>query len=715
MVWPVVSNRKKITRVVAWTFIACLNLFIIYNRVRDGIPMGEDSSSHLYKILYAYKNYKENGSIPAWSDLWYGGHPFLLFYPPLSYWLVLGLALLGLNPVAAYKLLDALFYIAAPIAVYFLAKEANLGENERLATSLLYALTPIVMENYLLFDRFPTTVSIPIFCAFLIYLSRALREEKIGNISVLTTLSAAIVLVHHLSAYCAILIAATFILSHFLHRRNAKRIAKIASFTSVGCVLLSSFWLIPFLSSTKYQEANPFVNFNLLYNYTELMRFGYVVFLLGAIQFFSAILQIRRIFFSQPKKHFRNIGRKLVILFTFGALSGTYGTLSENMFFTFTGQICVATSLGALLVILISTKKEGNERGNYFTQATAIWFVVFLWLGLGQHALLIQALPFWKKLDSMRFLLYASIPQAILASQYLTKLIQKGTAIPRTSTPKSKSRELTVFLICAAALTSTVLGGFSANLNNMTPNTNIPPEIIEYFYESPVNARILPIACPKWIHILPTYAWKPIIDGWFPQSKILKPLLPIKDYRINDLMEYSPEERNRIWQGLISDHTRLGINWVMIGDEDLRFLVEGNPEFRLVFTIDSIAVYEATDPVYLFEACPQNAISNMTITQPRPDEIYISIKNIEETTKLTIKQAYMPYWEDASNSGISVEEDEDGYILLLIPPTTNKEVKIRFSYMKETTLYLISAATMLVISLLIIKDFRKKRKEKAQP
>jgi len=337
-----------------------------------------------------------------------------------------------------------------------------------------------------------------------------------------------------------------------------------------------------------------------------------------------------------------------------------------------------------------------------------------LWLGLGQHALLIQALPFWKKLDSMRFLLYASIPQAILASQYLTRLIRKGIAIPRTSTIKFRSRELTVFLICAAALTSTVLGGFSTNLNNLTPNTDIPPEIIEYFYESPVNARILPIACPKWIHILPTYAWKPIIDGWFPQGKILKPLLPIKDYRINDLMEYPKEERNRIWQGLISNHTRLGINWVMIGDESLQFFVEGNPEFRLVFTIDSIAIYEATDPVHLIEAYPQSAISNMTITQPRPDEIDISIRNIEETTKLTIKQAYMPYWEDSSNSGISVEEDEDGYILLIIPPTANKEVKIKFSYMKEATLYLISAATMLVISLLIINDLRKKRKEKAQ-
>ena len=707
-------NRKKLTQSAVWAFIACLNLLIVYNRVTDGIPMGEDSSSHLYKILYAYKNYRENGSIPAWSDLWYGGHPFLLFYPPLSYWLVLALTLLGLDPVAVYKLLNALSYIAAPLVVYFLAKEADLGENERLAASLLYALTPIVVENYLFFDRFPTTVSIPIVCVFLIYLTRSLREEKTGDLPVLTTLSAAIILVHHLSAYCALLIAAIFILSHYLHRRNAMRIAKIASFTSIGCILLSSFWLVPFLSSTKYQEANPFVNFNLLYNYTELMRFGYIVFLLGTIQFFLAILQIRRVFFSRPKNKSRNIGRKLVILFTLGALSGTYGTVSENVFFTVAGQICVATSLGTLLIILISTKNKGGEKENYFTHAATIWFVVFLWLGLGQHALLIQALPFWKKLDSMRFLLYASIPQAILAGKYLTRLIQRGIAIPRTSILKTRSRELTAILLCAAAFTSAVFGGLSANLNNLTPNTDIPPEIIEYFEDSPVNARILPIECPKWIHILPTYTWKPIIDGWFPQGKILKPLLSIKDYRINDLMDYPPEERNRIWQGLIRNHTKLGINWIMIGDESLRFLVEGDPEFRLAFTTDSIAIYEATDPVYLIEVYPHKAISNMTITQPQPDEIHISIGTIEEPTKLTIKQAYMPYWEAASNSGISVEieEDEDGYILLLIPSTANTEVKIKFSYTKGTTLHLVSVATMLVISLLIIKDLRKKRKDK---
>ncbi len=704
-------DRKKMMQGIAWAFIACLNLLMIYYRVRDGIPMGEDSSSHLYKILYAYNNYKENGTIPAWSDLWYGGHPFLLFYPPLSYWLVVALALLGLDPLGAYKLLDALSFIVAPIAVYFLAKEANLTENERLTTSLLYALTPIVAENYLFFDRFPTTPSIPIVCIFLVYLSRTLTEGRLKDLSILTMLSAMIMLVHHLSAYCAIIIVATFFLSYYSYRRNAVLIAKIVSFTSLGCILLSSFWLVPFLQSTEYQVTNPFVNFNLFYNYTELLRFGYVVFLLGAIQFFLAILQIRRTFFSQTK--LRNIGTKLVVLFSLGALLGTYGTISENTFFTTAGQICVAVSLATLLIILISTRISGSGTKDYFTHATAIWFVVFLWLGLGQHALLIQALPFWDKLDSLRFLLYASIPQAILAGKYLTGLLKGKKATIGISVLKTKSRTLTVFLLTTVILASTVLGAVSASLNNLTPNTEIPPEMIKYFKESTVNARILPIECPRWIYILPTYTQKPIIDGWSPQDKILKPLLPIKDYRINDLMDYPEGERIQIWQNLISNHTRLGINWIMIGNERLRFLVDENPEFRLALKIDSIAIYEAKESVSLIETYPHNAISNMTITQPQPDEMRINITSLEEPTTITIKQAYMPYWEAHANNGVNIEvkENDDGYILLIIPATANTEVNIRFSYSEENILYIVSATATLAFSLLIIKDLRKKRRQ----
>ena len=703
------ASDKGLTRGMLWASILCLNALSAYYRLMDGIPMGEDSSSHLYKVLYAYENYRECGAIPAWSDLWYGGHPFLLFYPPLSYWLTLALALLGTGPILAYKLLDAAFYIVTPIAVYLLAREVNLGRDEGLVASLLYSLTPIVMENYLFFDRFPTVMSIPIVCTFLVYLSRSLKGGRTRDVCILTLLSAMILLTHHLSAYCAAIAAAIFTLSHYLHRRDAMRMAKPALFAPLGSLLISSFWLFPFLSSMGYQEANPFINFNLLYNYTELLRLGYLVLLLGAAQFFLAIMRIREAFFSRPKGMLGAIGRGLAVLFVLGASSGTYGTISGSEPLTIAGQACVAISLGILLIILISAEIRGT--GSYLTRAIAIWFMSFLWLGLGKHAFLVQALPFWEKLDSMRFLLYASIPQAILAGEYVTGLIRRGIDVPRM-TKRAISIKLTATILCAAITTSLILGGVSANLNNLTPNTDIPPEIVEYFKENPVEARILPIGCPKWVYLLPTYTKKPIIDGWFPQGKVLKPLLMIRDYRINDLMDYPPEERDRIWQDLIRKHARLGINWIMIGKEEFRHLVEGNADFKLALKIGPIEVYEATRQVSLIEARPPDAIDNIKVTRLRADEILIDISGLESETELTIKQAYMPYWKVSSSDGLSVEvkEDEYGYLTLLIPPTSNAEVKMRFSYVDGVWLYLLSAAAALVISLLIIRDLWKERK-----
>ncbi|KON26462.1 hypothetical protein AC481_07130, partial [miscellaneous Crenarchaeota group archaeon SMTZ-80] len=98
-----------------------INLIIISPRFIDGLPLGIDSTSHLCKILFMYKSFYNFGHIPNWNPDWYCGTPFLLLYPPLSYFMVFFLSLITQNPILSYKIIDAFFYLIASFSLYFLA------------------------------------------------------------------------------------------------------------------------------------------------------------------------------------------------------------------------------------------------------------------------------------------------------------------------------------------------------------------------------------------------------------------------------------------------------------------------------------------------------------------------------------------------------------------------------------------------------------------
>ena len=100
-----------------------------------------------------------------------------------------------------------------------------------------------------------------------------------------------------------------------------------------------------------------------------------------------------------------------------------------------------------------------------------------------------------------------------------------------------------------------------------TANAEIPPEIINYFRNDASQGRILGINVPFWIYVLPSYVNKTIIDGWYPQTKLVTPLVNVNDYRLDDL-ETEPSQAARFsdWRKLISQAQLFDVTWIMIGD-----------------------------------------------------------------------------------------------------------------------------------------------------
>jgi len=208
-------------------------------------------------------------------------------------------------------------------------------------------------------------------------------------------------------------------------------------------------------------------------------------------------------------------------------------------------------------------------------------------------------------------------------------------------------------------------------------NAEITQVIIDYFRNDPSSGRILGINVPFWIYVLPNYVGKPILDGWYPQTKLLTPLVNINDYRLDDL-ETAPNLASRlaIWKGLIARADLLDITWVIVGGKSLADQLMIGGRF-----VEQLSVQYPTSrgfiDLILFKIArvPSFAVTNFSdlgvrnVSQPNPDEIVLTLSGSAKPSKVVVKEAYFPTWQASDgDQWIQVErENSTGYILLTIP------------------------------------------------
>ncbi len=227
-----------------------ISLLVAYPRLTEGLPIGVDSESHLFKVFYLYKTYTTYGYLPSWCSDWYGGTPFLVFYPPLAYLMTFAVALLNADPLLAYKLVETFFYAVAPLAVYLLARELELDKIQSMFAGLIFTITPVAIENFTFYDRFATVISVPFLCLFLIVFMRSLKSRRLAPLVLSSFLLTVLILIHHLSAYYLGIIALFMAITQYMRTRDAKGIALRMALIVAASLLLSSFWLYPFVSAT---------------------------------------------------------------------------------------------------------------------------------------------------------------------------------------------------------------------------------------------------------------------------------------------------------------------------------------------------------------------------------------------------------------------------------------------------------------------------------
>ena len=706
------EGSDRISKMAGILFVAsfAFNLVIVSVRFLDGLPLGVDSTSHLFRVMLMTKSYQENGYFPQWNPYWYGGTTFSLLYPPLAFYIALAPSLLGLGPVLAYKLTDAVFFLIGPIAVCYLGRQFRLDKTESILAASFFSFSPSVVENYLFYDRFPSTVSLPVVCLFLVVLSRIMqsdqRQLKWNSVIMSGALFGIIILLHHLSALCAALLGLLLVFSEDL---GGKRLTSFVQRTvlffivlSIG-VALSSFWSVPFLEASGRFLSNPFYNRNVEFPFVRLSYFSInvVTYEFGLANFLLSIFCI----WAYPID-LRSRRSFVPAVFGMMVIGMTAFELGEKLLavpIRIFGQIVVILSL-AYLTWRVMRRCIGASTHHPLPCFLLAWFAVFFWLSLGNSALPFVALSpfsrFWKTLDVHRFWLYLTVSMSILSAIGLRKLLQIGVNIPRM-----KPRMVGSLLVGIALASGCVKVAYTMthDVSEFLPypllNSTPPKELVDYFRSDSTYARILALRCPLWIYVLPYYTDKPLVDGWYPQEKLLKRILEIDDYRILDLESAGPVDptdspnRTKIWKNLISDSRMLAIKWVIVGsvsDETKAELFEGTDfklDVRFPYQKGTIAVYRASGSVEMIELISSGQ-GKAVFERGGTDRFTMKLQGIRGAPTVIVKEAYFPTWRAmADGLPIEVYEDPEGYIALR-PPEGVNEITLQQKPASAHTYYL---------------------------
>jgi hypothetical protein len=432
--------------------------------------------------------------------------------------------------------------------------------------------------------------------------------------------------------------------------------------------------------------------------------YDYLLLEQGIIHFILAISAI----FLWVSKDFKKstIVSALVLLF----LGMSFFEIGYQTYFhiQIIGQALVIAALIFIAgLVILRTRRSEYNRFNFFL---TLWFVSFFWLGLGYYAIPIVEIPLlqsiWRSLDVYRFWLFLSLPIAFLA----------GILIEGVVCRMRRNRKLLILAVIFILLFS---GGIvksvyllNQDVNSHLPytvqNSDIPIELLDYLRLQNDYGRILPIKCPMWIYMIPSYTGKNLIDGWYPQEKLLPSLLEIDDYRINDLE--TTENRVEVWKNLIDQNQELGIHWVIVGNSNKTLIRDLT---NSTFTQDAFITHEGGNLTILKNTVPNSFVQLVTETgnvdydfeRSSPERINIEITDRFSNVKIFVREAYYIGWiATVDNYTTNVMSTPEGF--MLITPEPNP-AHVTFEYTSANNPYIWLSLLMIGLIILLLIYSRK--------
>jgi hypothetical protein len=212
--------------------------------ISDGIP-GYDASSHVAKTAFLMYSFA-HGNFLGWSQFWYGGFQLFYTYSPLTYLFAAGLGWPFDSALLGMKMLILLSFILSGLGAFSLARDFRIPPNASLVAALLYSLA----SSHILIVFYTGSLTYALAFAlapFLLLSGRiALRDESLNATICFGAVIALLILSNATTVYVLSFPLLAYFLISVPRSRAFKSILVVAASSIIG-LLLSGFWLIPYL------------------------------------------------------------------------------------------------------------------------------------------------------------------------------------------------------------------------------------------------------------------------------------------------------------------------------------------------------------------------------------------------------------------------------------------------------------------------------------
>jgi len=237
--------KKKNIIVIVLLFCILMRALICLMPFDGRVPFAGDNYTYLHETWLL----KNNGPV-GWDFSWYGGTPFLKFYPPLSFSAAAFFSFF-MDGIAAYKLVFLLVFSLVPLTAYLLFKEFFKKTKEVLFSTALFSLTSSYAA-YASYGFFTTAFAVPFAMLFLVFFIRYVKTMRLNNFIAASVLLALTAISHLSVLYTAALISLIYLFTYFVGKKfEIKRVLSSFGIYASG-FLLGSFWLIPAILENKY-------------------------------------------------------------------------------------------------------------------------------------------------------------------------------------------------------------------------------------------------------------------------------------------------------------------------------------------------------------------------------------------------------------------------------------------------------------------------------
>ncbi|MFQ5761972.1 MAG: 6-pyruvoyl-tetrahydropterin synthase-related protein [Candidatus Bathyarchaeia archaeon] len=309
---------------------------------------------------------------------------------------------------------------------------------------------------------------------------------------------------------------------------------------------------------------------------------------------------------------------------------------------------------------------------NAVGRSTFVWMVSFILLGT--YWLPVDyLLPFAGEVDLMRFQLFAAVPVAIWLMSIRQYPWLKVKRLLWASFRIQKVQVLVIVLLLANVAVGGAIFQYQPTIVAQQVYVDEPPQpVLEYLKSSEDYGRVLPIEVPYWVYLVPTETGKPLIDGWYPQGNLLKPVKSIRETldTVND---------DNVYRLLIRDADRFGVKWVLLGNSSRLYLFAGT-HFTPVVVNPPYILLENEHPIpYVETSTP----SHVEWTKEK-DTIRLTLITLNENATVTVKEAFFPGWMATDNSdSLSLDSNDIGFIQFTVRERGVHEIILQFDPYEE--------------------------------